>query len=178
MVLIRTDYRIRVLSTRKWYRFILSKESSDKNRVRFLSRCKRYRFILSKEGFQFYISLLIHFGKLVGEEAVLKFHFEVATWYDWYSFFRFIFGTIREGAFAGWSWSFIWKLIWFIWSIPTSIIKFWIIKFHFDSFLTRTIFWCFLSRVALLYVAYPDPKVATLWIILLPLAPIRNLWIS
>ena len=154
VVLIRTDYRVRVLSRSKWY-----------------------RFILSKEGFQFYISLLIHFGKLVGEEAVLKFHFEVATWYDWYSFFSFIW-AIRERSIVGLSSGFIWKLIWFIWSIPTSIIKFWIIKFHFDSFLTRIKFWYFLSRVALLYVAYPDPKVATLWIILLPLAPFPNLWIS
>ena len=103
---------------------------SDKNRVRFLSTSKWYRFILSKEGFQFYISLLIHFGKLVGEEAVLKFHFEVATWYDWYSFFRFIFGTIREGAFVGLSSCFIW----INWTIPTRIMKSWKIKIHFEIF--------------------------------------------
>ena len=150
VVLIRTDYRIRVLSTRKWY-----------------------RFILSKEGFQFSISLLIHFGKLVGEEAVLKFHFEVPSWYDWSSFFSFIW-AIRERAFVGLSSCFIWINL----TIPTRIMKSWKIKIHFDRFLTRIKFWWLLSRVALLYVAYPDPKVATLWIILLPLAPFPNLWIS
>ena len=121
----------------------------------------------------FQISILIRFIWKVGWESSCL---EVSSWYDWYSFSWFI---LDVSAMANYRTiiKIHLKLIWLIWSIPTFITISWIISIHFKIFDQNKILIVFESSESVIC-SLSRSQSDNPWIILLPLAPFPNLWIS